>query len=131
MVSALAQEPPHGIGLRPQGNRVRGADLGDLASVEPPARALGGTVILTQMNVGRSLKATTDYLLGTLGGAIYAGAVGALVLHNSEIALSGALAITLAPIALIAAANARFSAAPFTAVMVFLAPTITDLGPIA
>jgi uncharacterized membrane protein YccC len=88
-------------------------------------------VILTQMNVGRSLKATTDYLLGTLGGAIYAGAVGALVPHNSEIALSGALAITLAPIALIAAANARFSAAPFTAVMVFLAPTITHLGPIA
>jgi uncharacterized membrane protein YgaE (UPF0421/DUF939 family) len=27
-------------------------------------------VILTQMSVGRSLKATTDYLLGTLGGAI-------------------------------------------------------------
>jgi uncharacterized membrane protein YccC len=88
-------------------------------------------VILTQMNVGRSLKATTDYLLGTLGGAIYAGAVGALVPHNSEIALSGALAITLAPVALIAAANARFSAAPFTAVMVFLAPSITHLGPIA
>jgi uncharacterized membrane protein YccC len=88
-------------------------------------------VILTQMNVGRSLKATTDYLLGTLGGAIYAGAVGALIPHNSEIAVSGALAITLAPVALIAAANARFSAAPFTAVMVFLAPTITHLGPIA
>jgi uncharacterized membrane protein YccC len=88
-------------------------------------------VILTQMNVGRSLKATTDYLVGTLGGAIYAGAVGALVPHNSEIALSGALAITLAPIALVAAANARFSAAPFTAVMVFLAPTVTHLGPIA
>ncbi|MEA2917590.1 MAG: hypothetical protein QOJ15_9671 [Bradyrhizobium sp.] len=88
-------------------------------------------VILTQMNVGRSLKATTDYLLGTLGGAIYAGAVGALVPHNSEIALSGALAIALAPVALVAATNARFSAGPFTAVMVFLAPTITHLGPIA
>src|SRR5258708_23593021 len=46
-------------------------------------------------------------------------------------ALAGGLAITLAPIALIAAANARFSAAPFTAVMVFVAPTITHLGPIA
>src|SRR5258708_20766918 len=29
-------------------------------------------VILTQINVGRSLKASTDYLLSTLGGAVYA-----------------------------------------------------------
>src|SRR5215471_14479047 len=40
-------------------------------------------VILTQMSVGRSLKATTDYLVGTLGGAIYAGAVGTLVAARS------------------------------------------------
>src|SRR5262245_65525988 len=50
-------------------------------------------VILTQMSVGRSLKATTDYLVGTLGGAIYAGAVGALVPHDSEATLLVALAI--------------------------------------
>jgi hypothetical protein len=31
-------------------------------------------VILTQMSVGRSMKATIDYLLGTLGGATYTGA---------------------------------------------------------
>ena len=36
-------------------------------------------VILTQINVGRSLKASMDYLLSTLGGAVYAGAIGALV----------------------------------------------------
>ena len=35
-------------------------------------------VILTQMSVGRSLKATMDYLIATVGGAAYAGAVGAL-----------------------------------------------------
>src|SRR5262249_50787406 len=34
-------------------------------------------VILTQISVGRSLKATTDYLVSTLGGAVYAGAIGA------------------------------------------------------
>ena len=44
-------------------------------------------VILTQMSVGRSLKATMDYLVATVGGAAYAGAVGALVPHDSEIAL--------------------------------------------
>jgi uncharacterized membrane protein YccC len=88
-------------------------------------------VILTQMSVGRSLKATTDYLLGTLGGAIYAGAVGTLVPHESEAALLVALAIAVAPAALFVAVNPRFSAATFTAVMVFLAPGITHAGPIA
>ena len=88
-------------------------------------------VLLTQISVGRSLKATTDYLAGTLGGAIFAGAVGALIPHDSEIALAFVLAITLVPVALVAAENARFSAAPFTAVIVLLAPTITHLGPIA
>src|SRR5262245_17334996 len=88
-------------------------------------------VILTQMSVGRSLKATTDYLLGTLGGAIYAGAVGTLVPHDSEATLLVALAIAVAPAALVVAVNPRFSAATFTAVMVFLAPSITHAGPIA
>jgi uncharacterized membrane protein YccC len=88
-------------------------------------------VLLTQMNVGKSLKATTDYLAGTLGGAIFAGVVGTLIPHGSEIALVFVLTITLVPVALVAAENARFSAAPFTAVMVILAPTIIHLGPIA
>jgi uncharacterized membrane protein YccC len=42
-----------------------------------------------------------------------------------------ALAIALAPAVLLAALNPRFSAAPFTAVMVFFGPTITHTGPIA
>jgi uncharacterized membrane protein YccC len=88
-------------------------------------------VLLTQISVGRSLKATTDYLVSTLGGAIYAGAVGALVPHTDEIALLGALALAVGPAALVAATNPRFSAAPFTAVMVFFGPTITHTGPIA
>src|SRR5215467_2415112 len=88
-------------------------------------------VMLTQLNVGRSLKATTDYLAGTLGGAIFAGIVGAVIPDHSEIALAVVLAIALVPAALIAAENARFGAAPFTAVLVTLAPVITHLGPIA
>ena len=88
-------------------------------------------VILTQMSVGRSLKATTDYLVGTLGGAIYAGAVGTLVPHDNEVALLAALALAVAPAALVVAINPRYSAATFTAVMVFFGPTITHTGPIA
>jgi uncharacterized membrane protein YccC len=88
-------------------------------------------VILTQMSVGRSLKATTDYLVGTLGGAIYAGAVGAIVPHDNEMELLTALALAVAPTALVVAINPRYSAAAFTAVMVFFGPTITHTGPIA
>jgi uncharacterized membrane protein YccC len=89
------------------------------------------SVILTQMSVGKSLKATLDYLVGTLGGAIYAGAVGTLVPHSTEITLLIALAIAVAPAALVVAINPRFSAATFTAVMVFFGPSITHTGPIA
>jgi len=88
-------------------------------------------VLLTQISVGRSLKATTDYLASTLGGAVYAGGIGALVPHNNEIALLGALALAVGPAALLAATNPRFSATPFSAVMVFFGPTITHAGPIA
>jgi uncharacterized membrane protein YccC len=88
-------------------------------------------VLLTQMSVGRSLKATADYLAGTLGGALFAGVVGALIPHDGEIGLAVVLAVTLVPVALVAAENPRFSAGPFTAVLVVLAPTVTHLGPIA
>lgn len=88
-------------------------------------------VMLTQLNVGRSLKATTDYLVGTLGGALFAGTVGAILPRHNEIQLAVVLAIALVPAALVAAENARFGAAPFTAVLVTLAPVITHLGPIA
>ena len=50
-------------------------------------------------DVGRSLEATTDYLAGTLGGAIFAGAVGALIPHDSEMGLVVFLAIALVPVA--------------------------------
>lgn len=88
-------------------------------------------VILTQISVGRSLKASTDYLVSTLGGAVYAGAIGAVVPHDNSLAVFAGLALALAPAVLLAALNPRFSAAPFTAVMVFFGPTITHTGPIA
>src|ERR1700737_5410863 len=88
-------------------------------------------VILTQISVGGSLKATLDYLPGKIGGAIYAGRVRTLIPHENEIALLAALAVAVGPGALVSATHPRFRAAPFTAVMVFFAPTITHAGPIA
>jgi uncharacterized membrane protein YccC len=88
------------------------------------------TVILTQMNVGRSLKATIDYMVGTLGGAAYSGAIAVLVPHDNELALLMVLAIGISPLAILAAIDPRFSAAPFTAVLVLLAPTIAHVSPL-
>jgi hypothetical protein len=36
------------------------------------------------VNVGKSLRATVDYLLGTIGGAIYGGAVAVLIPHSGS-----------------------------------------------
>src|SRR5258708_39079637 len=88
-------------------------------------------VIVTQTSVGRSLKATIDYFVGTLGGAIYAGTVAALIPHEGELALLGVLAIAVAPLVLLASINSSFNVAPYTALIVVQAPTIPHSTPIA
>jgi uncharacterized membrane protein YccC len=95
-----------------------------------PLWAVLTAVVVTQMSVGRSLKATVDYLVGTLGGAIYGGAIGVLVPHSNEIALLAILALAIAPLALVAAINPRFSVAPITAIIVLLIPTMTNASQI-
>jgi uncharacterized membrane protein YccC len=105
--------------------------LAQLLHLPLPLWAVLTAVIVTQMNVGRALKAAIDYLLGTLGGAIYGGAIGVLIPHESEIALLGVLALAVAPLAFIAAINPRLSVAPITAIIVLLLPAITHASPIA
>jgi uncharacterized membrane protein YccC len=95
-----------------------------------PLWAVLTAVIVTQMSVGRSLKATFDYLVGTLGGAIYGGAIGVLIPHSSEVALLAVLALAVGPLAFIAAINPRFSVAPITAIIVLLVPIMTHASPI-
>jgi uncharacterized membrane protein YccC len=63
-----------------------------------PLWAVLTAVIVTQMSVGRSMKTTSDYLVGTLGGAIYGGAIGVLIPHSDEIALLAVLALAVAPL---------------------------------
>src|SRR5258708_26480701 len=87
-------------------------------------------VIVTQTSVGRSLKATIDYFMGTVGGANYAGTVAALIPHEGELALLGVLALAVAPLVLLASINSSFNVGPFTAVIVVLAPTVTHSTPI-
>ena len=87
-------------------------------------------VVVTQMSVGGSLRSTAEYVIGTLGGAIYASAVGLLVPHATPAALAGVLAVAVAPLAYAAALSPMFRVAPFTAVIVLLISSELGEGPI-
>lgn len=94
-----------------------------------PLWAVLTSLIVTQMSVGRSLKATRDYMLGTIGGAIYGGAIAILIPYSSEAGLLGLLVLSVAPLAFIAAVNPSLSAATVTAVIVLLVPTMHHSDP--
>jgi uncharacterized membrane protein YccC len=59
-------------------------------------------IIVTQLSVGRTLKVTIDYFVGTLSGAVYSSLVATLIPHASELGVLAVLAIALAPLALLA-----------------------------
>jgi hypothetical protein len=88
-------------------------------------------VVVMQMSVGGSLRATAEYLIGTFCGAVYASAVGMLVPHTTLPAMMGTLALAVAPLAYIAALTPSFRVAPFTAVLVLLLSGQFGQGPFA
>src|SRR6266702_6797118 len=90
-----------------------------------PLWAVLTSLIVTQMSVGRSLKATRDYMLGTIGGAIYGGAIAVLIPHSGEGGLLALLVLAVAPLAFIAALNPSLNAATVTAVIVLLVPAMS------
>ena len=65
-----------------------------------PLWAVLTSLIVTQMSVGRSLKVTRDYMFGTIGGAIYGGAIAVLIPHSGEAGLLALLVLAVAPLAL-------------------------------
>ena len=95
-----------------------------------PLWAVLTSLIVTQMSVGRSLKATRDYMLGTIGGAVYGGAIAVLIPHSGEGGLLALLVLAVAPLAFIAAINPSLSAATVTAVIVLLVPTMNHANPL-
>ena len=120
-----------GLFFRVTASALLSFELASWLDLRLPLWAVLTALIVTQMSVGRSLKATIDYLIGTIGGAIYGGVVGVLVGHDSEVALLAGLAIAVGPLALIAAIRQSLTAAPITAAIVLLVPTFTQATPIA
>ncbi|MCO5131972.1 MAG: FUSC family protein [Xanthobacteraceae bacterium] len=95
-----------------------------------PLWAVLTAVIVTQMSVGRSIKVTTDYLIGTIGGAIYGGVIAVLFPHTGELALLAVMALAVAPLAVVAAINPSLNVAPVTAIIVLLLPSMTHGSPL-
>ena len=86
-------------------------------------------VLVVQGSVGGSWKAAIDRLVGTLLGAVYGAAIAALVPHDDAVTLGVALALSLTPLALLAAFYPSYRVAPITAVILLLGSTASAEGP--
>jgi uncharacterized membrane protein YccC len=95
-----------------------------------PLWAVLTSLIVTQMSVGRSLKVTRDYMFGTVGGAIYGGAIATLIPYSGEVELLGLLVLAVAPLAFVASINPSLNTATVTAVIVLLVPTMHHTSPV-
>lgn len=104
--------------------------LSQLLHLPMPLWTMLTSILLTQMSFGRSLKATADYLIGTLFGAVYGGLVVSLVPHHGAFALVAVLILVVAPLALLGAINPRFTTAAFTGVLVLMVPGMMHTSPI-
>src|SRR6202161_1009126 len=92
--------------------------LSHLLYVPLPLWTVLTAVILTHVTFGRSIKATVDYLGGTVGGAICAGPVSVLIPPPNDVLLGGVRAMAVAPLPFMGEILPSFSAAPFTGVLV-------------
>jgi uncharacterized membrane protein YccC len=104
--------------------------LSQLLNLPMPLWTMLTSILLTQVSFGRSLKATTDYLIGTLFGAIYGGIVVSLIPHTGELPLVAVLVLVVAPLALLGAINSRFTTSTFTGVLVLMVPGMMHTSPL-
>jgi uncharacterized membrane protein YccC len=67
--------------------------------------------VVTQLSIGGSVRAGVEYVIGTLGGAAYAGLLGFLIPYTTVGAQIGVLTVTIAPLAFAAALSPNFRVA--------------------
>jgi uncharacterized membrane protein YccC len=119
------------LALRVTVSALSALALAQLLHLRLPLWAVLTSLIVTQMSLGRSIKVATDYLVGTLAGVAYGGALAILIPHDSEAALFAVLALAIAPLAFIAAFKTNFNVLPITAIIVLLVPSMQHVSPIA
>jgi uncharacterized membrane protein YccC len=86
-------------------------------------------VLVVQGSVGGSWKASVDRLVGTLLGAAYGALIATLVPHNDALMTGVALAISLTPLALLAAFYPSYRVAPITAIIILIGSAGANEGP--
>jgi uncharacterized membrane protein YccC len=89
------------------------------------------SVLVTQLCAGGSLRATLQYIIGTVGGAVYAALIGILIPRATPVAEAAALVLAIAPLSLVEAFTPTFRVAPFSGVMVLMMSGQLNEGPIA
>lgn len=87
-------------------------------------------VLVTQASVGGSVKAALDWLMGTLGGGVYAALVDTVIVDAGPVATGVGLAIALVPLAFLAAVRPTFRFAPVTGVIIILVAPAQQLSAI-
>ena len=87
-------------------------------------------LIVTQSNVGGSLKAALDRFAGSLLGAVYGSAVAFAIPHDGGLTRAVALVVAVAPLSFMAAYSAGSRVAPITAIIVLLSASGAALGPL-
>ncbi|MBX9942601.1 MAG: FUSC family protein [Reyranella sp.] len=87
-------------------------------------------LIVMQLSVGRSLRTSVDYLLGTIGGTIYGGVLALLIPHGREGALLAVLVLAVAPLAVLAAFKRNLNAVPVASIIIVLMPAISHASPL-
>jgi len=93
--------------------------------------AVFAAVVVTETSVGGSVQAAFNWMLGTLGGAIYGAAVSMLLPPQADAhMLILQLAIGLAPLTVLAAFYTRFRVAPVTAIIVLATVNSSVMGPV-
>lgn len=101
--------------------------LATLFGLPQPYWSVIATLLVIQATVGASLQSSLDWLVGTIGGAIYGSIVGWLIPHDDPYAAGLSLAVALAPLAFLAAINGRYRIAPVTAVVALIVPRGPDI----
>lgn len=81
-------------------------------------------VIVMQASLGGSFVAALDYFVGTLAGAVYGVAIALILPIENVYELGIALAVSLAPLAFLAALRRNFRVAPITAVIILIIPAL-------
>jgi uncharacterized membrane protein YccC len=118
-------------GLRIAAAGVLSFALAEALALPQAYWAVFTAVLVVQASVGGSWKASVDRLTGTLLGAVYGAAVATLVPHDNALMTGVALAISLTPLALLAAFKPAYRVAPVTAVILLLGNAGTTEGPLA